>query len=42
MVAVALGLGGAVAGAFADRSVKAVLAMERDEEPLCLIPIGRV
>jgi SagB-type dehydrogenase family enzyme len=39
--ATALGLGTVVVGAFDDASVKRVLGLAPDEEPLCLIPVGR-
>ena len=39
--AVALGLGTVVVGAFDDERVKKVLMMETDEDPLCIMPIGR-
>lgn len=38
----ALGLGTTVVGAFDDDEVKAVMAMTRDEHPLCLLPVGRL
>ncbi len=40
--AVALGLGTVVVGAFEDRDVKKVMGMGNHEEPLCLMPVGRV
>lgn len=39
--AVALGLGATVVGAFSDADVKSALALRRDAQPICLIPIGR-
>lgn len=39
--ATALGLGTVVIGAFDDSSVKSTLGMRADEEPLCLVPVGR-
>ena len=38
---VALGLGTVVVGAFDDAEVKQVLALSADEEPLCLMPVGK-
>lgn len=38
--AVALGLGTVVVGAFDDAEVKRILSVARDEQPLCLMPIG--
>ena len=40
--AVALGLGAVPIGAFDDRRVQAVLGLPADQEPLYLIPVGRV
>ena len=40
--ATALGLGTVVIGAFDDDSVKRTLGMRSDEEPLCLVPVGRL
>lgn len=40
--AVALGLGTVVVGAFQDREVKQVLHMLDSEEPLAIIPLGRI
>ena len=40
--ATALGLGTVVIGAFDDDSVKRTLGMRSDEEPLCLMPVGRL
>ncbi|MBI4183009.1 MAG: SagB/ThcOx family dehydrogenase [Proteobacteria bacterium] len=39
--AVALGLGATVVGAFRDAEVEALLAMAAEEEPFCLVPVGR-
>ena len=39
--AVVLGLGTVVVGAFDDASVKQALGMGGDEEPLCIMPVGR-
>jgi SagB-type dehydrogenase family enzyme len=39
--AVALGLGGAVVGAFEDDRVREVLSLPKGEQPLYLIPLGR-
>ena len=39
--AVALGLGTVVVGAFDDAEVKRVLALALNEEPLCLMPVGK-
>ncbi len=39
--ATAMGLGTVVIGAFSDDSVKRTLGMSDDEEPLCLMPVGR-
>lgn len=39
--AVTLGLGGVVVGAFSDAEVKKVLGLATDEEPLCLLPVGK-
>jgi len=39
--AVALDLGTVVVGAFDDAEVKQVLSLAANEEPLCLMPIGR-
>jgi SagB-type dehydrogenase family enzyme len=39
--AAALGLCTAVVGAFDDRAVKRVMQMGDDEEPICLLPVGR-
>jgi len=38
--AVALGLGGAVVGAFDDEQVQALLSMPGDERPLLILPVG--
>jgi SagB-type dehydrogenase family enzyme len=38
--ATALGLGAVAVGAFDDGPVKRILGLARDEEPLCLIPVG--
>ncbi len=40
--ATALGLCTAVVGAFDDRSVNRVMQMADDEEPICLLPVGRI
>lgn len=40
--AVALGLGTTVVGAFDDAAVKTVVGLERQEQALALLPIGRV
>jgi SagB-type dehydrogenase family enzyme len=40
--AVALGLGTVVVGAFQDEATRAVLALPEDQEPLYLIPVGRM
>ena len=40
--ATALGLGTVVVGAFDDAPVKRILGLARDEEPLCLMPVGRL
>jgi nitroreductase len=37
----ALGLGTVVVGAFSDSSVKRVLLMQDNEQPLILMPVGR-
>ena len=39
--ATALGLGTAFVGAFDDGQVKKVLSLPAEEEPLCLLPVGR-
>ncbi len=39
--AVALGLGTVVVGAFDDAEVKRVLCLTEDDQPLCLMPVGR-
>ncbi len=39
--AVALGLGTVVVGAFDDAEVKRVLSLDAQEQPLCLLPIGK-
>lgn len=39
--AVALGLGGAVVGAFDDERVRKVLSLPKGEQPLYLVPLGR-
>jgi SagB-type dehydrogenase family enzyme len=39
--AVALGLGTVVVGAFQDREVQAVAALDADERPLAILPVGR-
>ncbi len=39
--AVALGLGTVVVGAFDDAEVKRVLGLALNEEPLCLMPVGK-
>jgi SagB-type dehydrogenase family enzyme len=39
--AVALALGTVVVGAFDDAEVKRVLSLAEDEQPLCLMPVGR-
>jgi nitroreductase len=39
---VSLGLGTVPVGAFRDDAVKRVLGLPEDEEPLYLIPVGRV
>jgi SagB-type dehydrogenase family enzyme len=38
----ALGVGTVVIGAFRDDSVAATLNLERSEEPLCIMPLGRL
>jgi len=38
--AVALGLGSVPVGAFSDEAVKKVLGLDRDEQPLYIIPVG--
>jgi nitroreductase len=40
--AVALNLGTVVVGAFDDDKVKIIVNLSGDEQPLCLLPIGRV
>ena len=40
--AVARNLGTAVVGAFDDDKVKKIVNLSSDEEPLCLLPIGRI
>jgi SagB-type dehydrogenase family enzyme len=40
--AAALGLGTVVVGAFDDREVHKILSMGSSEDPLCLMPVGRV
>ncbi len=40
--ATALGLGTMVVGAFYDDQVKAILHLPRDEEPLYIMPVGRI
>ena len=40
--AVALNLGAVVVGAFDDDKVKKVVNMSGDEQPLCILPIGRI
>ena len=37
----ALGLGTVVVGAFRDKSVKRVLHMQDDEQPLSIMPVGK-
>jgi SagB-type dehydrogenase family enzyme len=39
--AIALDLGTVVVGAFDDAEVKRVLTLADNEEPLCLMPVGR-
>jgi len=39
--AVALDLGTVVVGAFDDAGVKAVLTLAVNEQPLCLMPVGK-
>ncbi len=39
--AVALDLGSTVVGAFRDADVKEVVGMEKDEEPLAIVPVGK-
>jgi nitroreductase len=39
--AVALDLGTVVVGAFDDAEVKRVLSLAANEQPLCLMPIGK-
>jgi nitroreductase len=39
--AVALDLGSVVVGAFDDIQVKRVLALANDEQPLCVLPVGK-
>ncbi|MGB6019185.1 MAG: SagB/ThcOx family dehydrogenase [Sulfurimonadaceae bacterium] len=39
--AVSLGLGTVVIGAFNDSSVKKEIGAQKDEEPLCIMPIGK-
>lgn len=39
--AVALNLGTVVVGAFDDAEVKRVLSLDTEEQPLCLMPVGR-
>ena len=39
--AAALELGTVVVGAFDDAEVKRVLALATNEEPLCLMPVGK-
>ena len=39
--AVALELGAVIVGAFDDDQVKRVLGLAADEQPLCLLPVGR-
>ena len=41
MQAVALDLGTVVVGAFDDAEVKRILTLAADEQPLCLMPVGR-
>lgn len=40
--AVGLGLGSVLIGAFHDKQVKQIIAPDNDEQPLYLIPVGRV
>jgi len=40
--AVALNLGSVVVGAFDDDKVKKIVNLSGDEQPLCLLPIGRI
>jgi SagB-type dehydrogenase family enzyme len=40
--AVALNLGTVVVGAFDDDKVKIIVNLSGDEQPLCLLPIGRI
>ena len=40
--AVALGLGSVLIGAFNDKQVKQIIAPDNDEQPLYLIPVGRI
>ncbi len=40
--AVSLGLGTVVVGAFNDKSVKKEIGAQKDEEPLCIMPIGKI
>jgi nitroreductase len=40
--AVSLDLGTVFIGAFHDQDVKRVLNLPNDEEPLCIMPVGRI
>jgi SagB-type dehydrogenase family enzyme len=40
--AAALGIGTVVVGAFEDREVKRIVGMRADEEPLSIMPLGRI
>lgn len=39
--AVSLGLGSVVIGAFYDNEVKKIVNLEKDEHPICIVPVGR-
>jgi SagB-type dehydrogenase family enzyme len=40
--AIALGVGTVLVGAFDDEVVKKIVGMGQDEEPVCIMPLGKV